>query len=273
MISRRDVVTSLTVAVALIVLLAGTFLNFPFINFRSYPIFAATLIVISILTPYGYYEYEERMGLLEMERRLPDLLRDIAEYANFGLPVSQSIVRAGDNDYGRLSKIVKNMAKKISEGIPVEEAIETEDRNLKSMAIRRAFIVLRKATQSGNNISEVLRLVSEFSGEMEVIREGRISEMKNFVLVMYVAFAVFFFVVILIDIEFLGRVTHSSFATLGIASVALIKIIFSIGILVQGGSTGFMSGILRDGSTGTGSFLAGVTLLISVIILAIFGVI
>ncbi|MEM0155963.1 MAG: type II secretion system F family protein [Thermoplasmataceae archaeon] len=229
--------------------------------------------MISALTPYGYYEYKEKLGMLEMERRLPDLLRDIAEYANFGLPVSQSIVKAGGNDYGRISEIVRNMAKKISSGVPVEEAIESEEKNLKSKAIKRALIVLRKATQSGNNISEVLRLVSEFSGEMEVIREGRISEMKNFVLVMYVAFAVFFFVVIIIDIEFLGKISHGSFTTLGIASVALIKIIFSIGILVQGGSTGFMSGILRDGSIGTGSFLAGVTLLLSVVILAIFGVI
>lgn len=272
-ISKKDMVVYVSLVVVVLLIVAGAVLKLPYLDILADPIFAVTILAVAGLTPYGYYEYMEKQSILARERRLPDLLRDIAEYSNFGLPVSQALLRAGNNDYGKLTPLVQEIANKISSGIPVEEAVTSVEKNVKSKVIKRAFVVLRKATESGNNISGVLRLISEFSEESEIIREGRISEMKNFVLVMYVSFAVFFFVVLVIDLEFLAKIAHSGFTPVGISSVSLIKKIFSAGIIIQGGSTGFMSGILKDGSIGTGAFFTGITLLVSVIILAIFGVI
>jgi len=259
-----------------ILLIVGVILRIHYFDILINPIAAIAILLIGALTPYGFYKYVQRQTITEMERRLPDLLRDIAEYSNFGLPVSQALARAGNNDYGHLSQLVKAISLKIEAGTPVEEAVLSSENTVDSKVIERAFTVLRKATESGNNVSEVLRLISEFTGEIEVIRESRISEMKNFVLVMYVAFAVFFFVVLAIDVAFIPKVGEANFSPLGFdsqtVSASLIKRIFSGGIIVQGGSTGLMSGILKDGTFGTGAFFTGITLLVTVIALGIFGV-
>ena len=274
--SNRAIVMYGSLGFAIFLLIIGIILKIHYFDILTSPIAAIAILLIGALTPYGFYEYSQGQKIIEMERRLPDLLRDIAEYSNFGLPVSQALIRAGNNEYGHLTPLIKSIADKISAGTPVEEAVSSSEAEIHSQVIKRAFTVLRKATESGNNVSEVLRLISEFTAEIEVIREGRISEMKNFVLVMYVAFAVFFFVVLAIDLAFLPKVAESNFSPLGFSaqtvSSSTIERIFSGGIIVQGGSTGLMSGILKDGSFGTGAFFTGITLLVTVVALGIFGV-
>ena len=63
---------------AIFLLILGISLKIHYFNILTNPIAAIAILLIGALTPYGFYEYSQGQRIIEMERRLPDLLRDIA---------------------------------------------------------------------------------------------------------------------------------------------------------------------------------------------------
>ncbi len=247
------------------------------------PTFGFNLLVVGsvifavIAIPYGYFDERDIKRVYEAERRISDFLRDIAEYTTFGMPISESIVRASQADYGALSDEVKRVAALISWGVPVEDAMTDFGKKFNSQDIERAGTIITRAAESGSNISDVMGMVSEFTSQMQLLRNAKFSEMKNYTMVMMISFGVFLFVILVLDIDFLPQLgsTHggSGFGILGGANVNSIKEIFNIGMIIQGGGSGILSGVLRDGRISSGFFLAGVLVLVSVVILLAIGAI
>ena len=230
-----------------------------------------SVIFAVIAIPYGFFDSLEIRKVYDAERRISDFLRDIAEYTTFGMPISESIVRASTADYGALTEEVRRVAALISWGVPVEEAMVDFGKKFNSQDIERAGTIIIRAAESGSNISDVMSMVSEFTSQMQLLRNAKFAEMKNYTAVMMISFGVFLFVILVLDIDFLPQLGAShgagGFGLLGGANVGPIKNIFNIGMVMQGGGSGVLSGVLRDGRISSGFFLAGVLVLVSVVIL------
>ncbi|MCL4452356.1 MAG: type II secretion system F family protein [Candidatus Thermoplasmatota archaeon] len=231
----------------------------------------ASVIFAVISIPYGYFDEREIKRVYEAERRISDFLRDIAEYTTFGMPISESIVRASSSDYGSLSEEVKRVAALISWGVPVEDAMVDFGKKFHSQDIERAGTIIIRAAESGSNISDVMGMVSEFTSQMQLLRNAKFSEMKNYTAVMMISFGVFLFVILVLDLDFLPQLGTSTGASglgfLNGANVDAIKNVFNIGMIMQGGGSGILSGVLRDGRVASGFFLAGILVLVSLVIL------
>jgi flagellar protein FlaJ len=243
---------------------------YPTVHFST--LFSFSIFIVIIFIPYGFFDNLEMKRLYDAERRVPDFLRDLAEYTTFGMPISAAIVRASSADYGALSDEIKRVASMISWGISVEEALKDFGKDIGSENVVRAGKIIIKASESGSNISDVMTMVSEFTSQMQLLRNQRFADMKNYTMVMMISYGVFLFVILTLDIDFLPKI-GSGFSLGGGAttSVATIKNVFNIGLVVQGGGTGIISGVLRDGRISSGIFLAGIMLTISIVILLIIG--
>lgn len=237
----------------------------------------SAVVAVVLTIPYGVMDYLDMKAYYEAERRISDFLRDVAEYTTFGMPISEAIVRSSQTDYGPLSKEVKRVAALISWGIPVEEALSEFGRDTNSPNIIRAGKIVVKAAESGSNISDVMNMVSEFTSQMQLMRNSRFTEMKNYTMVMMIAFGVFLFVVLIIDVDFLPKLSVHGAILSGLiiqgAQVKNIENVFNIGMLIQGGGTGILSGVLRDGRVSSGILLSGILILVSMIVLLVIGAI
>ncbi len=261
-------------AIVFIVIYLFLSINNPRVSFNY--LLAFSIFFILLFIPYGFFDSLEMKKYYEAERRVPDFLRDLAEFTTFGMPIAEAIVRSSRTDYGPLSSEIRRVAALISWGISVEEALSDFGRDLESENIIRAGKIIVKASESGSNISDVMTMVSDFNGQMQLLRNSRFAEMKNYTMVMMISFGVFLFVILVLDIDFLPHLGSGGFSLSGSgapASASSIEEVFNIGMLVQAGGTGILSGVLRDGRISSGIFLSGILLVVSIVILLMINVV
>ncbi len=261
-------------AIVFIVLYLFISINNPTVSFNY--LLAFSLFFIIIFIPYGFFDSVEMKRFYDAERRVPDFLRDLAEFTTFGMPIAEAIVRSSKADYGPLSGEIKRVAALISWGISVEEALFDFGKDLESENIIRAGKIIVKASESGSNISDVMTMVSDFTGQLQLMRNSRFAEMKNYTMVMMISFGVFLFVILTLDIDFLPQLGSGGFSLSGSGapvSATSIEQVFNIGMLVQAGGTGILSGVLRDGRISSGIMLSGILLAVGLAILLMINVV
>src|SRR5439155_888444 len=70
-----------------------------------------------------FYVAKLQREIKQVERRLPDFLRDVAEAGRFGMTLAEAIVVSSGGRYGKLTPEIKKMAAQITWGVPATEAL------------------------------------------------------------------------------------------------------------------------------------------------------
>lgn len=264
-------------AVAAVFVILSAIPSSGFYSLRGDPTFTISVFFAVILITYGIADTLERNELYDAEKHLPDFLRDIAEFTTFGMPVSEAVMNMNPDDYGALAGEIRGVSSRISLGVTAEEAFQNFGSSLKSDKIRRVAGIIQKASESGSNTSDVLSMASEFMMQTHLVRSARVSEMKNYTLIMIISYGVFLFVILSVDLQFLAKLRETNAVNgsffLANAGNLVIEKIFSLGILIQGGTSGIISGVLKDGRISSGTLLAGILIAFSIVILTTLGVI
>src|SRR5437867_726251 len=73
---------------------------------------------LGFIGPYGFYVAKLQREIKQVERRLPDFLRDVAEAGRFGMTLAEAIVVSSGGRYGKLTPEIKKMAAQITWGVP-----------------------------------------------------------------------------------------------------------------------------------------------------------
>src|SRR5437870_124894 len=73
---------------------------------------------LGFIGPYGFYVAKLQREVKQIERRLPDFLRDVAEAGRFGMTLAEAIVVSSGGRYGKLTPEIKKMAAQITWGVP-----------------------------------------------------------------------------------------------------------------------------------------------------------
>lgn len=274
----RYIVLAASGLVVFIMLFLGFFIRVTSIDPIVHPLTVSSISLIIIFLPFGLADFAEVKRKEEAERRLPDFLRDLAGHTNFGTPMSEAILRSAEVNYGPLSEEVNQIAGMIRLGIPVETALDDFGKRLKSETIIRVGKIIKKASESGSNTSDVISLISSFTTQTYLMRESRFADMRSYSTTMAVSFGVFLFVIIMLDLFFFPQIAGQSLggsgSTLNIksSSFGLIERIFSAGIIIQSVASGLISGVFRDGRLVSGSLVSGILVFISMVVLLIVGV-
>ncbi|MGQ9587831.1 MAG: type II secretion system F family protein [Thermoplasmata archaeon] len=234
------------------------------LNLPLEPIDYIIFAMLSFFGPYGFYMSTREKHVREIEMRLPDFLRDVAEAGRFGMTLADAIVVASSGRYGRLTPEIKKMAAQIEWGVPASEAIRLFAERVKTPLVTRMSSIIMKANDAGGNVADVLSMVSHDAKETILTQEERGVTMQTYVLVVYIAYFVFIATILILQGQFLpkmeeaGRQVSEAAEKQGVGEIPGVSIhvetidkvafIFLLSVLVHAVGDGILAGVIQKGS-------------------------
>ncbi len=247
----------------------------------DYVIFA----ILAFLGPYGFYTATKEAHTREIETRLPDFLRDVAEAGRFGMTLADAIVIASSGRYGRLTPEIKKMAAQIEWGVPASEAIRLFSERVKTPLVTRMTSIIMKANDAGGNVADVLSMVSHDAKETILTQEERAVTMQTYVMVVYISFFVFIATIMILQGQFLpkmeeaGNTVNQKAQEIGLQSIPGVSIhadvigeigfIFLLSVVVHAVGDGILAGVIQKGSIPIGMRHSFIMLLMGFIVLRV----
>ena len=233
--------------------------------------------------PYGFYVARKQKNIKQIERRLPDFLRDVAEAGRFGMTLAEAIVIASSGRYGKLTDEIKKMAAQINWGVPATEALRLFAVRVDTPMVNRVVSIIVKSSDAGGDVADVLTMVSHDAKETQMTEDERKIAMSTYIAVIYISFLVFLVTIWILNVTFLPKIEESSTALAtraaetgtalpgllpeDIGGVILgLQIAFFIAAVVHALGDGILAGVLDNGKVANGlrhSFLMLVISLIS----------
>ncbi len=276
--------SSLVVGSLLVVI--GVIYYFGYISIKFLKPMDLVVVGISLyFGPYGIYYNRYSKRIKDIEERLPDFLRDVAEAGRFGMTLSESIIVASTGKYGPLTKEIKKMAAQIEWGVPVNEALESFKERVKTPLVERMITIIIKANEAGGNVADVLNMVSHAAMEAQTVEKERVIEMQTYVFVMFIAFGVFLATIMILAASFFPEMYKAGSALSGVSSVGgtpvtvqyrlipQVEFLFVVATLINAVGDGILAGVLSKGKYEAGFFIAFVMLLAGYIFLRMMGIV
>ena len=234
------------------------------LNVPLEPIDWVIFAMIAIFGPYGFYASKKEKHVREIETRLPDFLRDVAEAGRFGMTLADAIVVASSGRYGRLTPEIKRMAAQIEWGVPASEAIRLFAERVKTPLVTRMASIIMKANDAGGNVADVLTMVSHDAKETILTQDERSVTMQTYVMVVYISFFVFIATILILQLQFLpkmeeaGRTVSEQAEEQGleeipgvsikVENIGTVSFIFLLSVIIHAAGDGILAGVIQKGS-------------------------
>ena len=234
--------------------------------------------LMALCGPYGFYTTYQFKRIREIESRLPDFLRDVAEGGRFGMTLAESIKVSSRGRYGRLTPEIQRMAAQIDWGVPATDAIKLFIDRVDTPLVRRMTSIVIKANDAGGNVADVLEMVAHDARETLLNRNERSIAMSTYTVVIYVAVAVFLATIFILNSTFLPRMVEAGSQIsedapdIGGVPVEIqsdvipqVQLIFVIAVVIHAFGDGILAGVLQDGRIANGFRHSFIMLLIGLI--------
>jgi len=221
--------------------------------------------LMAVCGPYGFYSTHKFNRIRDIESRLPDFLRDVAEGGRFGMTLADSIKVSSRGRYGRLTPEIQRMAAQIDWGVPATEAIKLFMDRVDTPLVKRMTSIIIKANDAGGNVADVLEMVAHDARETLLGRAERAVSMSTYTVVIYVAFAVFLATIFILNSTFLPQMVKAGASISDSASdvgnvpilvkdevIPEIQLIFVISVVIHAFGDGILAGVLQDGRIANG---------------------
>src|SRR5947208_1350806 len=176
---------------------------------------------LGFIGPYGFYVAKLQREIKQVERRLPDFLRDVAEAGRFGMTLAEAIVVSSGGRYGKLTPEIKKMAAQITWGVPATEALRLFATRVKTPMVGRVVAIIVKSSDAGGDVADVLTMVSHDTKENQLTEDERRIAMSTYIAVIYISFMVFLVTIWILNVTFLPKMLEASGALEGGAGAAL----------------------------------------------------
>ncbi|MCD6330740.1 MAG: type II secretion system F family protein, partial [Thermoplasmata archaeon] len=179
---------------------------------------------------------------------------------------------AARGDYGYLTPEIKKMAVQISWGLPFSEALKRFGERLKTPLIQRTTTMVVKASEAGGKIADVIEAAARDVREIKILQAERRTEMKMYVMIMYISFFVFLAVVISLASMFLPKLLEASQTAASLVgggaglSIDEYKFIYVCTALSQAIGCGIVAGSLSEGKALAGLRHATLMVLVTYIV-------
>jgi len=223
------------------------------------------IAILAFIGPYGFYLAKKQREIKQIERRLPDFLRDVAEAGRFGMTLAEAIVVSSSGRYGKLTPEIKKMAAQISWGVPATEALRLFSQRVKTPMVERVVAIISKSSDAGGDVADVLTMVSHDTKESQLTSDERRIAMSTYIAVIYISFLVFLVTIWILNVTFLPKMLEASGALTQSQTVVSsplatnlpevvynIKIAFFIATIVHGLGDGILAGVLDNGKIPNG---------------------
>ncbi len=220
----------------------------------------AVFAVLICIVPLAVLDLKEQWRVSNLENALPNFFRDLAGMNDSGMTLPNAVHIVATAEYGTLTPHIRKLDNEMSWGVGFVEALYRFGKSLGTQLADRSVDLIAKASHAGGDVSEVLRAAAKDTFEVVNLKQERANNMIIYVIIVFVAFAVFCFVIAILVSSFLttmataGAKATASGATGfgGVIDLFLYKRLFTHAALLQA----FFSGLVA-GQMGEGRFVAG----------------
>jgi flagellar protein FlaJ len=212
-------------------------------------VFFALIVAVSPPAILNYLEYRWRKAI---DERLPDLFRSIVQGQETGMTLPQALENAAKRNYGPLTVELRKMTAQISWGLPFEEALLAMGRRVNTILVQRTVPLIIEASRSGGYVEKVFDPMGKFIQSTLLLDKERKNQTRPYAAIIYVAFFVFLFTIILLFKSFFASI--EGLPILGAATMSSMEMrrIFFHMTVIQA----FFGGLVA-GKTGEGTMNAG----------------
>src|ERR1700722_12880203 len=214
------------------------------------------LIVLAFLIFPNFMEFSYQRWRRRIDEAIPNLLTDISAQVKTGISLDRALEIAATKDYGPLQIELKKLHTQLLLGVPFDVAVDNMIKRVRTTMVKRTFGLLVQANRAGGKIEELLEIIQSDANELFLLDKERRSALRPYVVVIYIAFAVFVAVSVLLVDSFFKKVLGSPTGTTvsfgsgnGLAGLTLpaIKDLFLQMALIEAIFGGFGAGKLGEG--------------------------
>jgi len=193
-------ISSISLAVTMML-----FAYFMFWGTTAFDEFVLFAIIVAVFPPtaLNYVDYRWRKAVND---HLPDLFRSIVQAQETGMTLPQALEEASKRDYGPLTAELKKMTSQISWGMTFEEALLALERRVNTVLVQRTVPMIIEASRSGGHVERVFDPMGKFIQTTLLLDKERRNQTRPYVAIIYVAFFVFLFTIILLFKSFFASI-------------------------------------------------------------------
>lgn len=156
------------------------------------------MAVVAAVFPPAILDYIDYRWKKSMDERLPDLFRSVVQAQETGMTLPQALEEASKRDYGPLSAELKSMVNQMSWGLTFEEALQKFGKRVNTSLVRQTVPLIVEASRSGGYVEKVFAPMGSFIQTTLRMQKERKAQTRPYIAIVYVAFYVFIFTVILL---------------------------------------------------------------------------
>ena len=210
------------------------------------------LAVVITVFPPAVLDYADYRWKRSIDKHLPDLFRSIVQAQKTGMTLPQAIEEASKRRYGSLTKELKKMVAQMSWGVPFEEAFRSLGERVDTALMRRTVPLIIEASRSGGRVERVFDPMGKFVQTTLTFDKERQTQTRPYVAIIYVAFFVFLFTIVMLFKTFFVQMSELSITQLTVLTSDEARRIFFHMSAIQAFFGGLMAGKMGEGTVGAG---------------------
>jgi len=242
----------------------------------SIPTMVILITLVFLIYP-NFMEFSYQRWRRQLDDAVSVMLSDVTANVKTGINLDRALEMAADRDYGPLSDEMQKLKTQLELGMPFDEAVSRLIARAKTANVTRTFGLLVQANRAGGKIEDLLDVIQSDANELFLLEKERRSAIRPYIVVIYIAWAVFLAVSVLLVDTFFKSVIGSAATSSGSSSsffqglqglgLGEVKDLFLQMSLIESIFGGFGAGKL-----GEGSFVAGFkhVLIMSALTLMVF---
>lgn len=230
-------------------------------------VFFAVIIAVFPSTVINYIDYKWRKTI---DERLPDFFRSIVQAQETGMTLPQALDEASKRNYGPFTAELKKMNAQISWGMTFDEALLALGRRVNTVLMQRTVPLIIEASRSGGRVEKVFDPMGKFIQTTLLLDKERRNQTRPYIAIIYVAFLVFLFTVILLFKSFFVSIENLPILGTAVMSPEEMQRIFFHMTTIQAFFGGLVAGKMGEGTINAGLKHSLVMMFCGYIILKVF---
>jgi len=151
------------------------------------------LVIMAFMAPVAVsYEFR-RYYVNNIEKHIPEFLRELADMKEIGLTLPDAIQRISSAKLGVLSSELTHVTRDVSTGSYVNTALVRMDQRIGLISVKRAISLLVKAGEITSDLRQIIMItITDFDHYLKMKRE-RANTAIVYVMIIYLSFGIYLF--------------------------------------------------------------------------------
>lgn len=210
------------------------------------------LAVVIAVFPPAVLDYVDYRWKRSVDKHLPDLFRSIVQAQKTGMTLPQAIEEASKRNYGPMTKELQKMVAQMSWGVSFGAALQSLGKRVDTGLMRQTIPLILEAQRSGGRVEKVFEPLEEFVQTTLTFDTERKTQTRPYLAIIYVAFFVFLFTIIMLFKSFFVDVVDFELTQFELMSPPEARSIFFHMSAIQAFFGGLVAGKMGEGTVGGG---------------------